>query len=336
MSKKDRMQGTSIEIDEEVHGRFDQRNNIFGRLLNDPEFFLYRTSMFELSREISSQDIEGYTDIDFARVQGAWAVYNHFHQAFSWDGMTEANTVMEDAPVHRYEIEDEKEMSELVKETGKIYGASKVGITKIDERWIYTHEREGNRISIPEDYENAIVLLIEMDRDIIDKSPSMTTGVENALTYSKMAFVIGCMAKFVRELGYKAIPMGNDTALSIPLAVKAGLGKLGRNGLLITPELGPSVKICKVFTDMPLVPDVSRGYNLLDACSDCKKCADACEVDAIQFEKEPSFKTFSKSNNKGLKRWAVDVERCYRFWVENGGDCSTCISACPFINGKSF
>ena len=49
-----------------------------------------------------------------------------------------------------------------------------------------------------------------------------------------MAFVASSLAHYIRSLGYKAIPSGNDTALSIPNAVEAGLGELGRHGLLIT------------------------------------------------------------------------------------------------------
>jgi len=47
--------------------------------------------------------------------------------------------------------------------------------------------------------------------------------------------------------------MCNDTALSIPLAIDAGLGELGRNGLLITAEYGYCIRLCKIFTNLPLI-----------------------------------------------------------------------------------
>ena len=40
-----------------------------------------------------------------------------------------------------------------------------------------------------------------------------------------------------------------------PLAIMAGLGELSRIGILITPEFGPRVRLCKVFTDLPLQAD---------------------------------------------------------------------------------
>jgi epoxyqueuosine reductase QueG len=124
--------------------------------------------------------------------------------------------------------------------------------------------------------------------------------------------------------------MGNDTALSIPLAIDAGLGELGRNGLLITPQYGPCVRLCKVFTDLPLMPDQPISFGVTETCMKCFKCAEACEVEAISSDPEPSYRTVSPSNNQGIVRWAVDHDKCYAFWIENSASCATCIAACPF------
>jgi len=53
-------------------------------------------------------------------------------------------------------------------------------------------------------------------------------------------------------------------------------------------------------------------------------------VSALSSDAEPSYEIKSVSNNPGVKRWVVDVEKCYMFWIENGGGCSNCIAACPF------
>ncbi|MEA1993324.1 MAG: 4Fe-4S double cluster binding domain-containing protein, partial [Euryarchaeota archaeon] len=66
-------------------------------------------------------------------------------------------------------------------------------------------------------------------------------------------------------------------------------------------------------------------------CKECRRCAEACEADAISFEREPSYKTVCPSNNRGILRWAVNHDRCYQFWIENAGECSNCIAACPFF-----
>lgn len=179
-------------------------------------------------------------------------------------------------------------------------------------------------------------MAVKMDSDEIITSPKFTACAETAFAYSQMTLCIACLSEFIRSLGYKAVPMGNDMALSIPLAIDAGLGELGRNGLLITPEYGPCVRICKIFTDLPLETDKPKKFGVADFCKKCKKCVDACEAKAIQIDDKPTFKTVCPSNNQGILRWAVNHDECYKFWIKNGGECSNCIAVCPFLNKKSF
>jgi epoxyqueuosine reductase QueG len=73
-------------------------------------------------------------------------------------------------------------------------------------------------------------------------------------------------------------------------------------------------------------------FGVTDYCKSCKKCIEACEADAIQTEVNPSFNISCSSNSQGIFRWAVNHDKCYNFWIENGGDCSNCIAACPFFN----
>ena len=221
-------------------------------------------------------------------------------------------------------------MSQQVKDAARLYGADLAGISVLDHRWVYRAQRDGAQVDIPPEYEYAIVMAIAMDPVAIKASPTYIAASAVGVGYSRMAFSIACLAEFIRNLGYGAIPMGNDTALSIPLAIDAGLGELGRNGLLVTREYGPCVRLCKVFTDMPLQPDEPVTFGLTETCRRCQRCADACEVGAISADPEPSFRTVCPSNNAGIQRWAVDHDKCYSFWIENSQDCSTCIAACPY------
>jgi epoxyqueuosine reductase QueG len=144
------------------------------------------------------------------------------------------------------------------------------------------------------------------------------------------------MGEFIRNLGYRAIQCGNDTALSVPFAIDAGLGALGRIGLLITPEYGPRVRLAKIFTDLPLKSDEpNRDFikKVDDTCRDCFKCAEECENEAITMD-GPSFGRDSISNNSGVNKYYVNVEKCFEFWVENSSDCGKCIAACPFSGIK--
>jgi len=170
---------------------------------------------------------------------------------------------------------------------------------------------------------------IEMDWHGINESPDPEASAATALAYSKMAILSSSLAKYIRALGYPAIPCGNDSAQSIPLAIDAGLGELGRNGLMLSPEFGPRQRLCKVFTDLPLIPDRPIDFGIQSYCETCHACASACPADAIRWEDRTTEQT-SISNREGILRWPVNVARCYLFWQENGMDCSNCIAACPW------
>jgi len=311
--------------------KFDQRDNIFGRMKYDKNSDFYRIGIYDNVSDIVKKNKKGYSRFDFAKVMSSWTVYDYFHGSFSWDKLIEANSVMIKPNLGKISVKNNKSLSIKLKEVCKYFGATKVGITDLNPLWVYSNDLDGNQIKIPEDCKYAIVIAIKMNPNLIKKSPNFIACAETGLVYSRMAFCISCVAEYIRYLGYKAVPMGNDTALSIPLAIDAGLGELGRNGLLITKEYGPCVRLCKIFTNMPLKVDKPINLGVKDFCLNCRRCAEACEAGAIQFDKSPSFKIFSKSNSKGILRWAVDHEKCYKFWIENGGDCSNCIAACPYF-----
>ena len=234
----------------------------------------------------------------------------------------------------KIDASDLAEVSRKVKRAAHFFGASLVGICELDRRWLYSHisndiTAEHATLEIPEEYRHAISVAIEMDYSFIQTTPAAGASAATGLGYSKMAFVAGLLAQFIRGLGYKAIPCGNDTALSIPIAIEAGLGEPGRNGLLITEKFGPRVRLCKVFTDLPLVPDEPHFFGVEEFCRRCMKCADHCPPRAISFG-EKTAEAPTVSNHPGLLKWPVNPEQCFRFWVANRVDCANCIRVCPF------
>ena len=321
-------------VDKKILKRFSQRNTIFGRKVYDEKADFYHKGIFDNSLEIIKDNKKGYSEFDYAKMMSSWTVYDYFHDAFNWNKLVDANSVMDKPLLKKIKDKDLDVVTKKIKETAIDFGAFTVGITKVDPLWIYSKNIENEPITFSENCRYAIVMTVKMDGDMIKESPSFMACATTGLAYSKMAFLISCMAEYIRNLGYNAIPMGNDTALSIPLAVDAGLGQLGRNGLLITPEYGPCVRICKIFTDLPLQIDTPIDFGVTEFCKTCNKCAEACDAEAIQKIKEPSFNVECPSNNKGILRWAVNHDKCYQFWIENGGECSNCIKVCPFFNRK--
>ncbi len=320
-------------VDPTIHGRFDERRTVFMRRHWDRDASFFETDYRSGAAARIASGESGYSRIDFARLLASWTVHDGFDGAFSWKRLGQADASM--MQLGRHSVDDPAEMSAEVKRAARTFGADLVGICRVDERWIYSHDRSGDPVVVPREYRTAIVIGIAMDRDAVMTSPAYASATATGVGYSRMAFAIACMAEFLRNLRYGAIPMGNDTALSVPLAIDAGLGQLGRNGLLVTPEYGPCVRICKLFTDLPLEPDGPIDFGLTDTCSDCRRCADACEEEAISRARDPSFDVACPSNNPGVLRWAVNADRCYGFWVRNTAACSNCIAACPFTAGAA-
>ena len=308
--------------------RFDSKHIIFERVMWDSSWKGYKQMYDENVLNIIANRKPGYSRVDFALAYASWIVHDAFKGGFSWTKIepfrTSTASIGIDWTKMKHEVDDACKMSSYVKRAARLFGASLVGICKLNRNWLYAN------VDIPEKFENVIVMTVEMDADGIATSPASPAAAATGVGYSKMAFMLACMGEFIRNLGYEAIQCGNDTALSIPLAIDAGLGELGRNGLLITPQYGPRVRLCKIFTDLPLKPDKPIEFGVKEFCKKCKLCAEHCETDAISMDDEPSFEVACPSNNPGALKWYVDVERCYLYWCENGIDCSTCIKVCPY------
>jgi reductive dehalogenase len=173
-------------------------------------------------------------------------------------------------------------------------------------------------------------MAIEMDYAMMKESPKALSAAATGLGYSKMAVLSVSVAEFIRNLGYKAIPMRNDTALSIPLAIDAGLGELGRHGRLITEQYGPRVRLCKVFTDLPLVPDKPIDMGQQEFCENCGACAEECPGKAISAGKRTTEPASVSNNKGGLLKWPINAYNCFKNWYppKVGVDCTHCIAIC--------
>lgn len=316
--------------------RFDQKNEMFSRQIWDKEYQEMRAKVTPRQRSESAAELlEGralqaggiYVDKTAGNLHPNYYGYDGHVRGlgglYSWDDPVGAE---------KYPVSDPAWMSERIKYVAKMYGASLVGICKVDPRWVYSNYYDrvtgtSGELELP--YKYAIVLGIEMNWAEIETSPGFGASAATALAYSQMAELSATLAKYIRDLGYPAVPSGNDTAQSIPLAIDAGLGQLGRCGLMVSPQFGPRQRLCKVFTDLPLQPDQPIDFGLHSFCPKCGICARNCPAGAIRREERTTEPT-SISNRTGILRWPVDVLKCHLFWLANGSSCSNCVAACPW------
>lgn len=107
------------------------------------------------------------------------------------------------------------------------------------------------------------------------------------------------------------------------MAVEAGLGEIGVNNLLITPEHGPRVRFVALLTDAELEPGkpLERGLCTPERCG--YACVNACPAGAL-------------SRDGGATRKAS----CMKYYTSlglpgiNGLRCGLCVASCPRFRAR--
>jgi epoxyqueuosine reductase len=120
------------------------------------------------------------------------------------------------------------------------------------------------------------------------------------------------------------ICVDSSPVLEKPIAQSAGIGWIGKNGLLINKTLGSFLVLGELFINLEIPPDTPE----IDRCGKCRKCIDACPTKAIV---EPQ---------------TIDCRRCISYLtIEHKGEipsdiskkitdhifgCDLCQNVCPF------
>ncbi len=107
------------------------------------------------------------------------------------------------------------------------------------------------------------------------------------------------------------------------LAARAGLGFIGKNRMLINPQLGPQLFLAEIVTSLKLQPDepINTG------CSNCNKCLNACPTGALM--PDGSFdanKCISYLTIEYKDQFPVDLAA--KIGARLFG-CDECVLACP-------
>ncbi len=344
------------EIDAQRLTRMSEKFTMFSRNVWDP----IRQDRPERTENIADINlVEGggtvpnQSRLDYALMAGAWRHSSMGGSTdYDWDGVggqVRGAGLDRMGPWNPADLDMSWDDATLaVRHAALFYGASLAGVAELNPLWLYrdisspTREDRARTITvhrtedrfeqaddawyIPGSMNRVIALAFEEDFHAMSNSPGRLASAAVGNGYSRMAVTSSQLSDFIRGLGYRAIPAGNGVGLSIPMAIDAGLGQLGRMGLLVTPKYGPRVRIAKVITDMPLVPNSTIDFGVEEFCEACMLCADDCPSESVT--KGPmTWEGPSGSNNPGVHKWYTKVEGCYDF---NGFSCSSCKRICPF------
>ncbi len=226
----------------------------------------------------------------------------------------------------RERVEGEK-LSRFFKEWGVKIGAESVGIAEMKDYHFYTTAGRKERYGKPvvNDHKYGIAFTVEMDHKFTITGPQSPMVMESAHQYLNAGMIATQIALTLRKLGFDAtthIDANYDVICPI-VAKDAGLGEIGRMGLLMTPRFGPRVRIAVVTTDAPLIADKpTQSDSVLDFCTVCKKCAMVCPSASIPHGEREEL--------PGGLRWQINQESCFTYWCQAGTDCGKCIAVCPY------
>lgn len=222
-------------------------------------------------------------------------------------------------------------LSRHIKRLGYFLKADIVGICRLPQYAIYSHDIQGNPIDI--DYEFAIIIVMRKEYNTVESSTG-TDWIGDPISYQAyqhLALVTETIANYIRRLGFSASaqhpPTGKEGGFQVlmpPLLLWAGIGEVCRAGIILNPFLGISLKSAAVLTNLPLVPDKPIDFGLQDFCRRCKICALACPSNAIP--------TGNKIMYNGYETWKLNEQRCASFMMLNkkGTVCNKCVKVCPW------
>lgn len=132
------------------------------------------------------------------------------------------------------------------------------------------------------------------------------------------------LTAMIRKRGGRAKRFVDTSAiLERAWAVKAGLGFIGRNTMLLSRTHGPYVLLGAIFTDVEFESDAAG----TGTCGECTRCIDICPTNALDEYGLDARKCISYLTIE-LKRPLTETEEAMTGEWEFG--CDDCLTICPY------
>lgn len=313
--------------------RVDERTIMFSRSALKPG-----TANYEKYYDEFPQHLEG--DDRFRRLPGLMSSKSGKFEplsfaaaAASFETVEQLANLVEGTPEDKTVEISPDDAATFLKGWMKKLGAVNCGITVLKDEHLYHTKGRGEAWgdAIVRKHRFAIAFSVEMDHRQMGTAPEGPTLMESAEQYLHAGTLAAQVAVFIRRLGWEAeAHIDANYKVICPLVAKdAGLGEIGRMGLLMTPQLGPRVRLGVITTNMPLNTDKPTfDPAVLHFCSICKKCAEICPPGAIPQGPREII--------DGAKRWKLNSEACFNYWCAMGTDCGQCMRVCPYSHPNTL
>lgn len=185
--------------------------------------------------------------------------------------------------------------------------------------------------SIWNEAKTVIVLGLSVLLPMLETTPSIiyTTLYETCNT--ELDQIAYQLCRILNQSGHSSIFMPRDGYGNISVLVDeptasfsqvyaakyAGLGTVGYNHTLLTPQHGPRVRFVSVLTSMK-VPGTRLVKEQL--CTHCLLCAKCCPTHAFEIDKDSEIGDMNKNS---CAKYHAQLREAYRF------PCGVCIKVCP-------
>ncbi len=227
------------------------------------------------------------------------------------------------------------QLTEALKAYARRY-VDKVGVASSDvfrtapEGWRPVDHLPGCRSVVVLCLKHLDVFARSMDKDCQAYTQDLTNRALSDACYP--------ISRFLERKGHLAFPMTGSIRMfpyrdhcpdqegRIDLrraAELAGIGRIGRIAIVVTPEYGPRVQLAAILTDAVLTPDRPMGKLLCPP--NCQRCIEICPAGALRTPEE------------GEAYRPTDREKCMAYRRAYGGVsplgrkemCSLCRAVCP-------
>lgn len=255
-----------------------------------------------------------------------------------------------------------------VKRRAKELGANLCGIASAatlnafppDPRWPQTTERISRHVK------SVIVVVQRIPVGAFRCKTSVPVQYLDMLVLRRMDRLALRLAQELERLGHPAFTLAaQETVWAMKrasygqlstrhLGVEAGLGTLGLEVNLLTPEFGPRLYLTGILTELELEPD-ERMQEQVCIGESCSRCLHACPPDAVRQwgldkagcateAQEFGYMTITNFFNRFLdldsrqQQQAIRSRDLFGFWqgllrvVGSFGDCPRCLAVCPVGN----
>ena len=310
--------------------RFDERDIMFARMSYNPgspeydDYYQRHPELKEIDDTLRAMPALGEEGSATYHPVHSPLVGSAFQFLSDIKGLSEGTSA-----ANKKEVPSPLEVTRLIKGLAAYYGAKLTGVAAMKPEYYYSHRgREtvhyGDVIDGFQPY--GLVFAVEMEKDMILRAPGIPESLAAVKGYVDAAVIGMIVTYYLRSLGYEARNHMNGNYLLIaPLVAQAaGLGEIGRHGLLITKEYGPRIRLGIVTTDLPLTADAPLSFGITEFCNICNRCASSCPGKAIPMGEQKEV--------DGVLRWKISDTSCYQRWRMLGTDCGICMASCPFSN----